>query len=241
MKKRLFFTLVLLALASLACQTILGSSTPEPINQPAPVDDNSPPPADTGSAPDDKMTTLAFQDDFSDTSSGWDRSEWDNGVTDYANGVYEILVKAPKYDIWANPQLYFTDVRVEVDFTKVEGPEENDIGLICRYEQTEEAYSFYYGVVGSDGYAGIYKVVDGEPAVLKEKEPGSVQAVKAGSAPNHIRLDCIGNRITLFVNGAKVMAAADYDLSAGDVGLIAGVYDVAGLRVQFDDFKVYTP
>lgn len=61
----------------------------------------------------------------------WDRGDWDNGLADYQNGVYRMLVKIPDYDIWANPGQYFEgDVRVEADATKAGGPDDNDFGLI---------------------------------------------------------------------------------------------------------------
>jgi len=58
---------------------------------------------------------ILFQDDFSDSGSGWDQVSFETGVTDYADGVYRIYVNEPTVDYWANPGLNFGDVRVEVE------------------------------------------------------------------------------------------------------------------------------
>ncbi len=246
MKRTLTWAILMLVLASLACQAVAGTEEPPPAAPTESAQDNPMPPAptDPAAAPppaDGVAGTLMFEDDFSDATSGWDIAEWENGVTRYTDdGQYEIVVKAPQYDIWANPGLYFTDTRTEVDFIKVSGTDSNDIGIMCRYNETETDFEFYYLVVGSDGYAGIYKYFGSEFAPLIEAEVGTVSVAPEGQV-NHIRADCIGDRLTLFVNGEMVLQAQDADLTAGDVGLVAGVFDDPYLQVYFDNFKVYVP
>lgn len=236
MKTRWLLAFVALGLASLACSTVLGTETPAPPPVQNPQDEPAGGETAQPAGPD-----VAFTDDFSSTASGWDIADWDNGATGYTqDGRYEIIVRSPNYDIWGNPGLYFTDARVEVDFVKDSGTDINDIGIICRYTETDTAFSFYYLVVGSDGYAGAYKVVDGESSVLQELDAGSLQVSPQGQT-NHLRLDCIGNELTLYLNDRMVISVQDSDLSAGDVGLVAGVFDEPNLRVLFDNFVVYTP
>ena len=49
----------------------------------------------------------------------------DEGVTDYADGVYRIWVNTSSTDVWANPGLNFTDAIIEVEATKVGGSDDN--------------------------------------------------------------------------------------------------------------------
>ncbi len=72
---------------------------------------------------------ILLSDDFSDENSGWDRYSDTETITDYDNGIYRIFVSETNMDYWANPGKNFTDVRVEVDATKAQGPDENDIVL----------------------------------------------------------------------------------------------------------------
>ena len=62
-----------------------------------------------------------------------------------------------------------------------------------------------------------------------------------GSASNHIRADCVGDTLTLYVNGMQLAQVKDARFPAGDVGLIAGTYATPGTDIRFDDFIVYQP
>ncbi len=189
---------------------------------------------------------LLFKDDFSSTSSGWDQSTTDTGTTDYQDGQYRILVSQPQYDMWANPKLTSlpADVRVEVDATKASGPEANDFGVICRYTETgsgsDTAYNFYYFMISSDGYAAIGKVQNTEQSFLTDLLSEPSPAIKSNEV-NHIRGDCIGDTLTMYVNGEQLFSIKDSDLTGGDVGLLAGTFEEAGTEILFDNFLVTKP
>jgi len=181
-------------------------------------------------------TGVLFSDDFSNTNSGWDRASGDEGYTDYSNDAYEISVDVANYDLWANPGQYFTDVSVETDATLVSGTEDNDIGVICRYQDVS---NFYFAVIASDGYYGIGKVADGSQEYITDGLP-STDLVSSNST-NHIRFDCVGSSLSLYINGTLAETVSDSDYSAGDVGLMAGTFDTAGVVISFDNFVVYEP
>lgn len=219
MKSRLMLLLSTLILASLACQATVSdsNSTTEP-----PVDG----------------AEVLFQDNFSNVSSGWDRTDEASGTTDYADGVYRILVNETNTDVWANPGLNFTDVHIEVDATKVGGDDNNDFGLICRYVDTE---NFYFLIISSDGYYGIGKVVAGDQQLIGDDSMPPSDAINQGNADNHLRADCVGNTISLYVNGEFLAGHEDSEFSSGDVGLIAGSFDIPGTEIHFDNFVVLKP
>ncbi|WP_299025285.1 hypothetical protein [uncultured Thermanaerothrix sp.] len=182
---------------------------------------------------------ILFQDDFSDPNSGWDRRQDDDGVTDYTgDGAYRIRVDTPNLEVWANPGQNFTDVRIEVDATKVAGPDDNDFGLLCRYVDTQ---NFYFFLISSDGYFGIGKKVNGEAQVLGAKNLEPHTAIRQGTTTNHIQADCVGNALSLYVNGTLLRTVKDDTFQEGDVGLTAGTYDEAGVEILFDNFVVYAP
>jgi hypothetical protein len=204
-------------MATLACGLFGGGSE----------SNDSAPPAD-----------VLFQDDFSDPSSGWDQVNEEEGTTDYLEGVYRILVNTPSYDIWANPGLEFTDTVIEVEATKAGGPDDNDFGVICRYQNLE---NFYFFIISSDGYYGIAKVTNGEQELLNMENLQFSEAVNQGDATNEIQVECVGNRLALTVNGEKITEVTDSAYSSGDVGLIAGTFDIGGTDIHFDNFVVRKP
>ncbi len=182
---------------------------------------------------------VIFADDFSDPASGWDRVDEANYFTDYYNGSYRIIINTDMSDSWANPDdNLFTDTRIEVDAAKNAGPDDNDFGVICRYQGMDQ---FYYAVISSDGYYGVTKVTSESSDLLGSTELQASESINQGSATNHIRFDCVGDTLTLYVNGQQVDKQIDNTYTSGNVGLIAGTYDTPGTDILFDNFYVYQP
>jgi hypothetical protein len=184
---------------------------------------------------------ILFQDKFTDTSSGWDRTSNDYGITDYTTGGYHINVIQANAYAFANPYKTFqNDVRIEVDATKVGGPDDNAFGVQCRYQDVDNYYYFY---ISSDGYAGIGIDNAGTKTIISSAD-GNLYAdsnIKQGAVLNHIRVDCVGTALTLYVNGVQVATVTDSTFSGGDVGLIVKTYDTAGADILFSNFYVYKP
>jgi uncharacterized protein YceK len=181
-----------------------------------------------------------WQDDFSDPASGWDRVSGTDGVTDYAGGAYRMFSALPDYYLWANPGKQFAnDVRVEADAIKTTGPDDSVFGVVCRYRNTENYYAL---VISGEGLAGIAKVQSSRGLILISGESlmPDVNILK-GLATNHLRADCVGDSLTLYVNDSQVASATDTSLSGGDAGLFLGAFDMPGADVYFDNFVVRKP
>lgn len=182
--------------------------------------------------------SVLLQDDFSDTGSGWDRTTTDNGTTDYQDGGYHIFVQPEYYSLWANPGKSFTDVRVEVDAHRLSGVDDNEYGVICRYVDTG---NFYAASISSDGFYGIIRLSDGNFEYVGMDAMQTSDAINLGSESNHIRFDCVGSSLTLYVNGTQVATTEDTTHASGDVGLYAGTFGTPGIDIMFDDFVVSRP
>jgi hypothetical protein len=182
---------------------------------------------------------VLFQDDFSDPDSGWDRSAFEGGETDYYQDGYRIMVANEFAYVWANPYQDFTDVSVTVDAVKIGGADDNEFGIICRNPDLE---NFYVAVISSDGFYGFLKRVDGgTPELLNMENMPPSDAINQGTESNTIRLDCVGETLTLYVNGVMVASTTDSALASGDVGLYAGSFSVPGTDILFDNFVVRQP
>ena len=181
--------------------------------------------------------TVLFKDDFSSPTSGWDRYKSAEGTMDYDGGAYRILVNALQVNFWSAPHKDFSDVRMEVDAGKIAGPDENRIGLICRYTDNQ----YYFFIISSDGYYGIGIFTTGQTALLGQSEMQSSNNIKTGTAINHLRADCNGDTLTLYVNGSELAQVSDPNLKHGDVGLLAGTFTHPGVDVIFDNFVATKP
>ncbi|MFQ5941944.1 MAG: hypothetical protein ACE5JF_00145 [Anaerolineales bacterium] len=178
---------------------------------------------------------VIFQDDFSRPVSGWDRYYDSTYSSDYHEGGYRIHVLESTTDAWAVPHLDLADVQIEVDATKLGGPEDNVYGVLCRYQ---DARNFYFFLISSDGYSGIGVYKDGRRRLLTDESLLPSEAVNHGETPNHIRADCSGYQLRLLVNGILVAETQAAEWPSGDVGLIAGTYGQAGTEILFDNFSV---
>ena len=221
MRLKILAALSLLTLSAVACELPFSTST-------------------TGSdSAGEPAREILFEDDFSDSGSGWDQSSFDEGLTDYERGAYRIFVNETSYSAWANPSRNFSDVSVEVDALKIGGDDDNEFGIICRHANID---NFYVATISSDGYYGFLVRKDGASLELLNMENMlTSDSINVGGESNHIRLDCVGNTLTLYVNGVFVGETVDESISSGDVGLYAGTFSVPGTDILFDNFVVSNP
>ena len=179
---------------------------------------------------------ILYQEQFENNATGWARIANDNGIMDYDGGGYRILVRQPRLNVWSTSEKDFGDVRLEADLIKLHGPDENRMGLICRYQ----GGNYYFFVISNDGYYVIGKFIGGLTLLLGQTEMQTSDAIQAGSM-NHLRADCIGDKLTFYINFTEVASATDTDLPSGDVGLVAGAFTEPGVDVLFDNFVVLQP
>jgi len=150
-----FLALSALALASLACQILLPGESEK------------------------QSGDIMFQDDFTDSGSGWNRVSSPTGDTEYDDGVYRIFVKEANTDIWSKPGQYFGDTIIEVEAFKVGGERDNRFGVICRATGTDSFYTF---IISSDGYYGIGKVEEQNYELLDAEALLPSEYIQKGSA-----------------------------------------------------------
>ena len=179
---------------------------------------------------------VLYQEQFEKNTTGWARISNDNGIMDYDGGGYRILVRQPKLNIWSTSEKDFGDVRVEADVIRLNGPDENRMGLICRYQRG----NYYFFVISNDGFYVIGKFIGGLTLPLGQTEMQVSDAIQVGTM-NHLRADCSGDKLTFYINFTEVASATDPDFPTGDVGLVAGSFTEPGVDVLFDNFVVLQP
>jgi len=179
---------------------------------------------------------VLYQESFADNTSGWDRVMNDGGIMDYDSGGYRILVRQADMNFWSTPSGNFGDVRVEADVTKLNGPDENRAGLICRYQNG----NYYFFIISNDGFYTIGKFTGGQAILIGQETMVPSESIQAEGI-NHLRADCIGNTLTFYVNFNQVASTLDADFATGGVGVLAGAFNEPGVDVLFQNFVVMQP
>jgi len=178
---------------------------------------------------------VLYQETFTDNTSGWDRVLNDGGIMDYDSGGFRILVRQPKMNFWSTPGGTYGDVRVEVDVTRLAGPAENRVGLMCRYQNG----NYYFFIISTDGFYAIGKFTGGAAVLLGIDAMQPTDFITDNV--NHLRADCVGNTLTLYVNFNQLAVVQDADFATGGVGVLAGSFIEPGVDVLFQNFVVLQP
>jgi S1-C subfamily serine protease len=178
---------------------------------------------------------VLYQDDFSDSSSGWTIMKDPDGSVDYVGGEYQITVTSPMMFISGTSGKTDSDVILNVTSNVKNTSNQGDFGLICRQQNDGSYYAFE---VSEDGYASIWKNINDQMTPLVDWE--FVQGLK-GKSEVKITAACIGDQLGLAVDGELLLSTSDSDLQEGDTGLIAGTWETPGFVVAFDDFTIQSP
>jgi hypothetical protein len=181
---------------------------------------------------------VLFQDDFSRSSTGWQTYDEPEYRAAYFDGALRLNVASPYRLAWSTPHFELGDVRLEVDTLALSGPADNVFGLICRFRDPGN-YTFF--LISSDGYSGIGMVQDGQRSLLSGVAMLPSDFILQGLSANHLRADCDGPRLSLYINGALANEVRAEAVTTGDVGVIVGTYASPGVEIQFDNFTIGNP
>jgi len=181
--------------------------------------------------------TLLFED-FTDEKSHWEE----------VNNVYELKLYSPQgYFVSVNPPdgrtistsgQVFTDAKLSVEIQKITGPKNTSYGLICRYLDKQNYYAFS---ISADGYAGIIKVEDGKPSMISGDQFIFSELVKEEDATNSLIASCVGDTLSLNINGTDLITVKDSSFSIGELGLFLETSSEGGASAQFNQFLVVKP
>ncbi len=158
----------------------------------------------------------------------------------------------------------FSDMDLRVTARVIDGPDDNQYGVVFRYQDQDNYYAFF---ISADGY---YSLVKRENGALRDISTwGTSEAIATGEAANSIRIVAKGDAFSFFVNGEPmplclagentfsmwnpltgacetsepVTTYRDADFSQGGVALAAGssVDLSAPVVIAFDDLTIVGP
>jgi hypothetical protein len=192
---------------------------------------------------------VVYKDDFSESSTGWPQAKKELYGYYSEEGHYRIYVAAKLESdyYWAGPTDKVTNQKnaiVEVDATRAGDAPSNpnsNWGIMCR---DSESGNYLMGI--SDAGYPIIQLVDNKDgiSVLAKKPSYEGYAIQKDGATNHIRGDCVGSKLTLYVNDGKVLEVDDSTLDGS--GLVGLYVQNAGIKppdtdVFFDNFRLSVP
>jgi uncharacterized repeat protein (TIGR02543 family) len=183
---------------------------------------------------------LLFSDDFGNDNGVWDTFYNADGSVSYENGWLHLIntTLAPLPTVTCAGQ-HFADLILEVQTELVEGTIDNWHSVGCRYQDDGNYYEFS---ISADGYYCIAKWVDGESIYLLGAAQSSYVNTGVG-AVNLIRVECIGTRLSLSVNGHLLGEVTDTTYSGGDIALAASGLSGSPYytEIAFDNIVVSEP
>jgi hypothetical protein len=177
-------------------------------------------------------TQDAYFDDFSDKGTHWPQSEDDSGLTNYEKGEYRIRVDKPSMYLWGLAGKEYSNVRIEVQIDTKFAVEGGEAGIICRYQNPN---SFYFFVIRPDGYYSAHKMDDGKNQIMYFEKDG---AINIGESENIMKIECVEDKLRMYVNEELILEIQEGEYKRGDVGLIAGTNNTSGMDVSFDNLWV---
>ena len=195
---------------------------------------------------------ILFSDNFSDPKSGWQTGSWNNGRVNYSEGSYDISVVDNNIFTYLD-RTFPSDVSIEVDVTVAEDEFTSGMagyfGAICRNHAQDDGYQFTFGgdsdmMFPKSAYPSIGKLGDGTvTSLITSAEYGSIFLwPEHWGKIHHLRVDCIGDQLTLYINGYLVQRVSDAAYSTdGRVGLFGGREGTANMLYRFDNLVIYQP
>jgi len=190
---------------------------------------------------DDPPEILFFDDFNGEQDCGWATYNRGGGIAEIENAAMQLTVSQPGQVWWTNPARDFDDVVIRAEARQVSGSNDNAYGLICRYQNEE---NFYIFLISGDGYYAIGKYQSGSENVQYLTGDGQFQqsdTINTGVASNEMQASCVGNELTLEVNGTPLLTVTDPTFVTGDIGLAASTLQAETGVIEFDNVQVTPP
>ncbi len=198
------------------------------------------------------VPSILYQDNFSDPASGWlptTKEENLGLLANYENGALVVTLD-PRTSGWslAAPTMGHPSLRAEVDMTLEEDLGNAYMGLGCDRLTAKDHFNFladinpqgYYAITYSKNESGLRSLVDWTQ---------SGYIILGLGQPNHVRLDCAPDKLTLYINQEKVQEVDLTDVSGlpaeyqQEAVIVTAhfTYHYGEAKASFDNFTLRKP
>jgi len=198
----------------------------------------------TGQVPSEGWS-LVLEDDFSDDESGWPAALEDTSCeAGYEDGEYHLTATSDDPCPVTFPEVY-TDFAFEVDARQVDGTEDQGYAILFRADDTDDPtrmeHTYGLAVVSATGEYALLgcEGLDEDCTQLASDESPSVNL---DEETNRLRVEAVGEKITVYMNGDLLTSVEDSEIAEGRIGfLVAGATRGSPSHAAFDNLKLYVP
>jgi len=190
---------------------------------------------------------VLLSDDFSSDSGEWVLYSEDANIAEVRDGVYVLRSTGDTW-AWGGGDTDFADAVIEMDLTMTEGPDNDNVGIgvICRLsENADDSINGYLLAISADGYYYIGSIVSNSIDALVDWQYSD--AINLGEITNRVSATCVGDEITLAVNGQEIASttAIAGGPTTGGVGFAVTSYESQNgqpnATAEFDNLVVTGP
>jgi len=177
-----------------------------------------------------------IREDFSDPNAPWLKREGKNWATGIARQAYFMEVSVPNVEITSSRTWpILADVRIEADVYRHTG--QGYFGFSCRETKAEAYYTVFVMYDGRYGFgAHRNNRVEFIKTGFSDLIPTKVKE------PFHLRADCRGDALTLYVNGEPIDRVTVEGLGYGYAGMMVGTTtEEDNIIVFFDNLEIWGP
>ncbi len=259
--KPFLFLVAFILIIGLACSAAAPDEAPAPAEEPAaaPVEEEPAPAPEVApeptampeptavpepTTPPTPVAQRFFTEEFDGDLSNWDyfyfaddESGFDINIED-GRAIFDITGEQNYIYLYYTPESY-DNVRIETEANN-RGFNNNNVSLICRYDDNEGWYEFS---VANNGLYWIYVYDIAGETGYNQLANGGVQNIKTGKETNEYGIVCNGNTLTLYVNGKEIKSFEEnkFGLKEGMVGVSVSSFDVLPINVEFEWVKIMEP
>ncbi len=205
-------------------------------------------PTTTQEVPAVREGEIIFQDDFSNSASGWAIAVFDEGELGYVEGAYRIVAEQAELQLWSNLEVSDLEVsrvqglRLEFEATQLAGTSGDFVGARC-YTDVGSNAGYIVGIGPAEQGAVIAAFRGGDYRPLKSSGE-RIEVVRRPGEENQLRVECVASPdapivLTLEANGEALVRAEDEERTRGfdAFGLFVDTTE-GGAEALFDDIVV---
>ena len=176
-----------------------------------------------------------ISDDFRRNTGAWDLEPTDSADYALERRELHISVTEPNILAWSTHETPLSDFILEADVSAITSPMDGHYGFAFRLIDSDNFYEF---VISPRGTFSLWKKVDGEWTELTDwTESDAIDT--AEDAVNRIGVLATGPNLAVTINDEIVAQVTDDTFADGSFGMLAGVYDEAGLEAVFDNVQIW--
>ncbi len=177
----------------------------------------------------------AVSETFRADTGAWDLTSSDEARLAIERRRLHISVDSPNWITWSLYTTPLSDFLLEVDAEVITSLLDGSYGVVFRALDADNFYLFRISPRGTFSFA---KKAGGEWTTVIDWTASDAIDTAEGTA-NRLSVLAEGDELAFLVNDVVVAQAVDADLSEGQAGLAAGVYDESGLEIAFDNVDIW--